>query len=568
MHIVDSFNEVGNNFAISSRGIGEALFRSSSALAAANNTFEESIGMIVAANEVVQNPEVVGTALRTLSMRLRNSAGELQDMGEDAEDAAESITRLQQQLLELTDGRIDIMASATEFKSTFDILQDIANIWDTLTDVQQAEVTRLVAGVRQGQVMAALMQGMGSAASAAETALNSYGSAVRENEIWLRSLEGRIALFNATFESTASKMINSGFIKFFVDSGRILAEFFGLLDGWVGKAVALPVIIVTITNALRQLAATKMATGVKDTFHGWGQILTTLPAKLNDYGTAIQRISALNQEGTLDMNQFVLATEKLSSAQTARLALQQQQMIVDKTGISLTKASTAADVAALKAQVALQLSTTNLTGAKLDQTATIIANNAAKKAGVVSAKGLTVANTGMAISFKAVTTALNAMTIAMLKNPLFWGAAAIGAVMGVVNAHRAWNERIEENNRLLRDNARAARDELNTLEELIARYRELRTATVFDESSRSQVRDIQSQITDLVGEQAGNLDLVNGALHEQIGLLHTISREHAVAARDAAEAAMMISRNTADSTVASFVGDWQIRQDVVQAAIE
>ena len=54
MRIVDSFNEVGNNFAISSRGIGDALFRSSAALAAANNTFEESIGLIVAANEVVK----------------------------------------------------------------------------------------------------------------------------------------------------------------------------------------------------------------------------------------------------------------------------------------------------------------------------------------------------------------------------------------------------------------------------------------------------------------------------------------------------------------------------------
>ena len=52
-------------------------------------------------------------------MRLRNSAGGLEELGEDAEGAAESVTRLQTQLLNLTDGRVDIMASATEFKSTF-----------------------------------------------------------------------------------------------------------------------------------------------------------------------------------------------------------------------------------------------------------------------------------------------------------------------------------------------------------------------------------------------------------------------------------------------------------------
>ena len=88
-------------------------------------------------------------------MRLRNTAGELQAMGYDADGAAESITRLQQQLLELTDGRVNIMASNQDFNSTYQILKDLANVWGDLTDVQQAETTRLVAGVRQGQVMAA-----------------------------------------------------------------------------------------------------------------------------------------------------------------------------------------------------------------------------------------------------------------------------------------------------------------------------------------------------------------------------------------------------------------------------
>ena len=80
---------------------------------------------------------------------------DLVELGFTMEEATMSSTRLQQQLLELTDGRVDIMSTADDFRSTFDILQDLSNIWGTLTDLQQAEVTRLVAGVRQGQVMAA-----------------------------------------------------------------------------------------------------------------------------------------------------------------------------------------------------------------------------------------------------------------------------------------------------------------------------------------------------------------------------------------------------------------------------
>lgn len=49
MGIVDKMNEVSNNFAISSGGIGQALQRSASSMAAANNTLDETISLITAA---------------------------------------------------------------------------------------------------------------------------------------------------------------------------------------------------------------------------------------------------------------------------------------------------------------------------------------------------------------------------------------------------------------------------------------------------------------------------------------------------------------------------------------
>ena len=58
--IVDKFNETGNRYAISSKGIGDALQRSAAALAQAGNDLNESIGLIVGGNAVVQDPDVVG----------------------------------------------------------------------------------------------------------------------------------------------------------------------------------------------------------------------------------------------------------------------------------------------------------------------------------------------------------------------------------------------------------------------------------------------------------------------------------------------------------------------------
>lgn len=76
MAIVDRFNEVGNKFAITSQGIGEALRLSASALNEGGNSLDESIGLITAANEVVNDPSSVGTALKTLTLRLRGSKTE------------------------------------------------------------------------------------------------------------------------------------------------------------------------------------------------------------------------------------------------------------------------------------------------------------------------------------------------------------------------------------------------------------------------------------------------------------------------------------------------------------
>ena len=60
MDIVNTFNEIGNNFAITSKGVGDALVRSASALASANNSFEESVALITGANSVVQDADKVG----------------------------------------------------------------------------------------------------------------------------------------------------------------------------------------------------------------------------------------------------------------------------------------------------------------------------------------------------------------------------------------------------------------------------------------------------------------------------------------------------------------------------
>ena len=146
MSIVDKFNAVGNSFAITSAGIGDALQRSASALYSAGNSIDESVALVTAANSVIQNPEQVGTALKTLALRLRGAKVELEEAGEDVDGMAESTSQLQEKLLALTHGKVDIMIDSTTFKNTTQILREMSEAWEYMTDIERAAALELMGG--------------------------------------------------------------------------------------------------------------------------------------------------------------------------------------------------------------------------------------------------------------------------------------------------------------------------------------------------------------------------------------------------------------------------------------
>lgn len=215
MEIVDKFNEVSNNFAISSGGIGDALTRSASSLAAANNTLDESIALITAANTVVQDPDAVGTAFKTISMRIRGAKSELEDAGLETDGMVESTAKLREELLALSG--VDIMLNENEFKSTYAIMDELAKKWSSLTDIQQASVTELIAGKRQGNIVSSLMANFDVARDALETSLNSSGSAIKEHEKWQQSLEARLNKLKAAWQSLSQTFLSSDFLKVVLD---------------------------------------------------------------------------------------------------------------------------------------------------------------------------------------------------------------------------------------------------------------------------------------------------------------------------------------------------------------
>lgn len=241
MNIVDKFNEVGNNFAISSSGIGQALLRSASALSEAGNTIDESIGLIAAANSVVQNPESVGTAMKTLSLRIRGAKVELEDAGEDVDGMANSVSELQKKLLALTGGKVNIMLDENTFKNTTEILREMSTVWDDMTDVNRSAALELLGGKRQANVLAAVIKNFKIVEDVIQTSSNSAGSALKENSKYMDSIQGRVDRFTNSLQTMWMNALNSDAVKIIVDVGNGLINIIdklGLINTLAGAIAA------------------------------------------------------------------------------------------------------------------------------------------------------------------------------------------------------------------------------------------------------------------------------------------------------------------------------------------
>lgn len=246
-HVVNVLNSVGNNEPISESGIAEALVRSASALSAAGNSFEESVSLISAANSVLQDPDTVGTTLKTISMYLRASKTDAEAFGVSVDDMASSVSELRSELKSLTG--VDIMkdAAGTEFKSTYQILKEISAVWDKLTDVSKANVTEMLGGKRNSNAVLSVIEQFSIAEKSMEDATNSSNSAMTEQERMMDSIEGRLKQLNASFEKFSNDVMSSDLIKFFVTLATKIVD---AADGMVNLAGSIPAITAAISGVL------------------------------------------------------------------------------------------------------------------------------------------------------------------------------------------------------------------------------------------------------------------------------------------------------------------------------
>lgn len=227
-----------NNFPIDTAGIGDALQRSAASFRAANTDLNEAIALVTATNAVIQDPSRVGNMWKTVSARIRGADTELEEMGEDTEDLIKSTSELRDLIKSMTG--FDIMEDEDTFKSIKDIVVGIGKEWDNLTDINQASLLEKLAGKTQSNALAAALSNWQMIEDAYETASNSAGSAMEEQQRYQESMQYSLDQFAASVESLAHTLMDSGVLKWFIDLGTTGVS---ALDAVIQKFSAIPIVL-------------------------------------------------------------------------------------------------------------------------------------------------------------------------------------------------------------------------------------------------------------------------------------------------------------------------------------
>lgn len=230
--IMDVANAVGNNFSSTSQNIAEGLRRSGNAMSEAGNSYEQSVGLFVSANASIQDAETVGNAIKTITMRLRGMKTEIDETGIPVSKLRQAI----KDVTATTGQTVDIMKDDNTFKSTYDIMNELAGVYPKLTDAQRSYLQYVIAGQRQGNIFSGMMNNMKEGVDAYTTALGASGSAMKEQQIYMNSIEGKTNALKETSKKFWVDSINSNTVKGFVDGLTSLISTFGNLQTVVAVA--------------------------------------------------------------------------------------------------------------------------------------------------------------------------------------------------------------------------------------------------------------------------------------------------------------------------------------------
>lgn len=227
MEIADTIEMVSQNMAYDfASGIDEianGIEQSGSVAKSAGLSLQEYVSMLgLVIEKTGQSGSTIGNAYKTILQRITKASATEGTLEEDISAAEKSLRAV----------GVEVRDTADEFRDLTDIMSDLGRVWDSLSSVQQSNISYNVAGVRQTNILKSLLGYWEDYESLVEKANDASGTTLKNQEIYASSLQGKLGELSAIWSNISNNTISSNFLKGLADIGigvSSLIEKIGLL---------------------------------------------------------------------------------------------------------------------------------------------------------------------------------------------------------------------------------------------------------------------------------------------------------------------------------------------------
>ena len=192
-------------------------------------------------------------------------------------------------------------------------MKELAGVWGELTDITQANILEQIGGKRNANVVSSMLENFNVAEDVVKTAANSAGSALKENEKYLDSINGKIAEFKATFEELSMTLIDSEFVKHVIEWGTGLLNVLNVLAKIIDKVGGLNTVLVVTVGILATVKANSIVSSISKAITGVANFTSSF-SKLRQVVNAYNTVQGPFTSGTQRMNAALSAVGISASA--------------------------------------------------------------------------------------------------------------------------------------------------------------------------------------------------------------------------------------------------------------
>lgn len=284
MAVMDGLNEITNRNATDMDKLATGMTVAATYFAESGESIQTFSALMGAGTAITQRSGAeIGRALKAITMNIRQIRGETED-GELIND--ESIAKAAAALKEFAG--ISTMENG-ELRLTSDVLDELADKWDTLSQVQQSAISEALGGKYHSNVVAALMGDWEKVEKMMTDYAEGAGSAMRENEIYMDSWEAKSKQLSSTWTEFVSHVLETDAIKGVLDGAITAIE---LLDTESTKAVAT---VTALAAAFGGLGKAAMAFKATD----FGSVLLGMTASVTDFKAGLSLLTEVMMKNPL-----------------------------------------------------------------------------------------------------------------------------------------------------------------------------------------------------------------------------------------------------------------------------